>query len=101
MTYEFNGEENKIQKECRAFALKQELGVGKIYKHRKVKKDTKSLKAGDLQRVIYSNMPPSCFIYNDDVMNDKARKEILDKLDLNWYIEKIYSELNKFINGGK
>lgn len=97
MTY--NGE--KVQSVCRAFALRKDKGTGVLGKWTRVKKPTKSLKVGDLKYSKYPAIPENTFIYNNDIRTEEAISEINDKIDYEWYIDKIYDALAKFVGAKK
>lgn len=79
----------KIQSPSRAFALKSNSSSGMVYKHGINKK------SGKISQSKVSNLPNSVFIYNKDITN--AYEELKDKIDYNYYVERIYERIGEFI----
>lgn len=74
---------------CRAFAWNDKGFTGMLNKHKnKQGKDS-------ISKV--SNLPDSVFIYNKDLFTEEAKKEIVEKIDYNYYITRIYERLAEFI----
>ena len=79
----------KIQSPSRAFALKSNSASGMVYKHGINKKSGKESKAK------VSNLPDNVFIYNKDITT--AYNELKDKIDYNYYVNRIYERVGEFI----
>ena len=75
---------------CRAFAYNNKKTTGMIYKYKTAK--------GKLSRAKVSNLPPSVFIHNQSILDEKAIKEIQSQIDYDYYIKRIYEKVETFIN---
>lgn len=84
-----NNEINRytVQNINRAFALNDKNIVGMIYK---MKNDGKKTKV--------SNLPNSVFIHNESILDDKIINELKEKIDYEYYINRIYERINEFID---
>lgn len=80
---------NRVQNVNRAFALKHECGKGMLYKRRKLGKTTK---------VKIGSIPDSVFVYNKDIHDEAAVKEIQSKIDYQYYVTRAYEVIQQFID---
>lgn len=71
-----------MQKINRVFALKDEIDHSVVFK---MKNDKPNKIAG---------LPNNCFVYNEDIR--ESPQEVLDKIDYNFYIQRIYERINEF-----
>ena len=83
-----NGEINtlKLQKVNRAFASNSKEIIGMIYK-RKFE--------GKVQKAKVSNLPDNIFVYNESIKDNL--EELINKIDYDYYINRIYERINEFI----
>lgn len=72
----------------RAFAMKDKSKFGMIYKC-KLEGKTKKNKI--------QNLPPSVFIHNNEILSDKAVDSLIDKIDYQYYVDRIYERIAEFI----
>ena len=79
----------KLQPVSRAFAMKDENKIGMIYKQRQTGKTT---------RAKISNLPDSVFVYNNEILSEKAVNKLVDKIDYSYYIKRGYERILEFIN---
>ena len=75
----------------RAFALKSDEYIGMIYKKRHVEEKNKPSKAK------IANLPDSVFVYNDEILSDKAVEYLHTQIDFDYYINRIYERLKEFV----
>lgn len=75
----------KLQSTNRAFAMKQSEGFGMVYKRKWT---------GEQAKV--SNLPDSVFVYNDEILSDKAVDELIDRIDYDYYIKRAYERILEF-----
>ena len=61
-----------------------------IYKYKTFK--------GKLSRAKVANLPPSVFIHNQSILDEKAIKEIQSQMDYDYYIKRIYEKIETFID---
>lgn len=83
--------ENKIERISdlnRAFALKFDGSINMIYKY----KD----RNGKLSKTKLSNVPDNLFIYNDNILNEDTIKELQQKIDYQFYVDRAYKKINEF-----
>jgi len=81
LTFEKDGEVTRLQNVNRCFASKT---PGLIYKNKGTKHN------------LYQNLPDSVFIYNNEILSDKAIDELINKIDFNYYIKRAYERINEF-----
>ena len=81
LTFEKENYVVKLQKVNRCFASKEE---GMIYKNKQNKHDK------------YQNLPEQVFIYNDEILSDKAIDDVMEKIDYKYYIRRAYERINEF-----
>lgn len=79
----------RVQNVNRAFALKPECGRGMLYKRRKAGKTTK---------VKMQSIPDSVFVFNGDIHEENAIKEIQSKIDYQYYINRAYEVIQQFVD---
>ena len=72
----------------RAFALKGNI-QGIVYKH----KDSK----GKHLKAKVANLPDSVFIYDNEILSEEAVKNVTEKLNYQFYINRIYERIGEFI----
>ena len=88
-TYNDNHVEvEQLQHVNRAFALKSDEYRGMIYKRKYEGKVTKTKIAC---------LPDSVFVYNDDIRNDNIIKQLQEKINYQYYIDRIYERIYEFI----
>lgn len=73
----------------RAFALKPCEYIGMIYK----KKNDTSAK---VTRAKVANLPDSVFVYNNEILSDKAVNTVKQSIDYNYYTNRIYERIREF-----
>ena len=81
----------KLQNVNRAFALKSKVLSGMIYKRRK---------EGKLQKAKVSNLPPSVFVYNENIKSVRSEAEFWELvriIDYDYYIKRAYERIEEFI----
>ena len=93
MTYvtediEGNKTSTKLQNVNRVFALKSTKYVGMVYKYKNEKKGVKKAKV--------SNLPDSVFVYNDEILSDKAANELGEMIDWQYYADRAYERIATF-----
>lgn len=76
---------------CRVFAYKSNSEYGMVYKH----KDS----YGKHSKSKISNLPDNVFIYNYDIMSEQGKREVADKIDYQYYIDRIYERIGEFVLG--
>lgn len=81
-----NVEVKRVQHINRAFPMISSNIVGKLYK---MKSNGRS--------AIVSNMPESCFVYNNEVISDEAFEKIHSKIDWQYYVDRTYERIKEFI----
>lgn len=74
---------------CRVFAYKSSSELGMVYKH----KDS----YGKHSKNKISNLPDNVFIYNYDITTEQGKKEIKEKIDYQYYIDRIYERIGEFV----
>lgn len=79
----------KLQPVTRAFAMKDENKIGMIYKKKYAGKTTKAK---------VSNLPGSVFVYNDEIISEKAINKLTTEIDYSYYIRRGYERILEFIN---
>jgi len=94
MTYEVTKEDGTIIKEDipninRAFALKSN-NVGMIYKYK--------YRNGKLSRTKVACLPNSVFVYNDEILSNETVEKLVDKIDWQYYVNRIYERIQEFVN---
>lgn len=80
----------EIQSPSRVFAYKSNTESGMIYKHGINKK------SGKISKAKVSNLPDNVFIYNNSIIG--KYEELKDKIDWQYYIDRIYEKIEKFIS---
>lgn len=83
-------ETDRLQGVNRAFALFDKKKIGMIYKY----KD----RNGKLSKAKVSNLPDSVFVYDDEIISEKAKQIILEKLNIYYYEDRIYERIYEFID---
>lgn len=79
----------KLQGVNRAFPSKNKNIIGMIYKHKD--RDGKHMKAK------VANLPPNVFVYDGEIVSEKAINELIEKIDYQYYIDRSYEKLGEFI----
>ena len=74
---------------CRVFAYKSSSELGMVYKH----KDS----YGKHSKAKISNLPDNVFIYNYDITTEQGKKDIAEKIDYQYYIDRIYERIGEFV----
>lgn len=85
---EGNKTSTKLQNVNRVFALKPTNYVGMVYKYKNEKKGVKKAKV--------SNLPDSVFVYNDEILSDKAANELGELIDWQYYADRAYERIATF-----
>ncbi len=80
----------EIQSPSRVFAYKSNTESGMVYKHGINKK------SGKISKAKVSNLPDNVFIYNSSIIG--KYEELKDKIDWQYYIDRIYEKIEKFIS---
>ena len=83
-----------VQSISRAFALKQDVGTGIVYK-------VKELDDGKTKQSKIACSPENEIIYNDEILSDEAKEALSDVIDWQWYIDRIYERITEFIRWPK
>lgn len=78
-----------VQAVNRAFALKSNKVRGMLYKRKHSGKVTKSK---------VPNLPDSVFIYDDEILSDEAVQKLADKIDYQYYVDRIYERILEFVS---
>lgn len=92
LEYEINNLENqekeikKLQNVNRAFAYNSNEKQGMIYKVKSNKRDK------------FQSLPSNIFVYNNEILSAKAIKEIQQKINYQYYIDRAYERISEFIN---
>ena len=73
----------------RAFAWNDKHFTGMVYKY----KD----RDGKIAKAKVSNLPPSVFLYDDDIRSEEVAKELSKKIDYDYYVYRIYERCTEFI----
>lgn len=81
-------ETTRLQAVNRAFAMKNDDFTGMLYKYKTAGKTTKAK---------IPSLPDSVFVYNDEILSDKAIDEILPEIDFDYYIRRAYERISEFI----
>lgn len=79
----------KLHNVTRAFAMKDDDFSGMIYKCKEGEKSAHN-------RV--QNLPPSVFVYDNEILSDEAVNSLTKKIDYDYYVDRIYERLTEFIN---
>lgn len=74
----------------RAFALFNQTKIGMIYKYK--------YRNNKLLRAKVSNLPDSVFVYDNEIMSDSIRNELINKINLCYYEDRIYERIYEFID---
>jgi hypothetical protein len=81
--------QERIDSPARVFAWNSTEMNGMIYKHKDI------VGGGKTEKV--SNLPPSVFVWNTEIMSDDAYSEISKKIDYNYYVTRIYDRIGEFV----
>lgn len=73
----------------RAFAWNDKHSTGMVYKY----KD----RDGKVAKAKVSNLPPSVFLYDEDIRSEEVAKELSKKIDYDYYVYRIYERCTEFI----
>lgn len=73
----------------RVFAWNDPTKSGMVYKYKNVDGKTKKAKI--------SNLPPSVFLYDDDIRSEEVSKELSEKIDYDYYVGRIYERCTEFV----
>ena len=79
----------KLQGVNRVFAFKDREKLGMIYKYK--------VRDGKTSKAKIANLPVSVFVYNDEILSNKAIKEVSEKIDYNYYIKRACEKILDFI----
>lgn len=79
----------KIDNICRVFAYNSQNEMAMIYKHK--------TKNGKHSQAKISNLPDNIFVYNYNITTEKAINEITQKIDFQYYIDRIYERIAEFV----
>lgn len=79
----------KLQSVNRAFAMNDENKIGMVYKGKY---------SGKTTRAKVSNLPDSVFIYNDEVLSEKAVNKLVDMIDYSYYLKRGRERILEFID---
>ena len=81
-------ESKQVQNVNRVFASKDE-SVGHLYKvktlNNKLKKDS------------VANLPDNIFVYDGEILSEKVVKELSQKIDYNYYVDRSYKKIAEFL----
>ena len=80
----------RLQGINRCFALKDNNKIGMIYKHKD--NGDKHLKSK------ISNLPPSVFVYDNEILSKEAIDKLVPMIDYQYYIDRSYERIAEFIN---
>lgn len=81
--------EYDIQSPSRVFAYNCNKNYGMVYKHKQSKKGIKTSKVASL--------PDNVFVWNDEVLSEEAYEKIADKINWQYYIDRIYERIGEFL----
>lgn len=86
------GEEKKevLQNINRAFASNDTNVVSTVVKYKK--NDDGTVKKSKI-----SNLPERVFVYNSEILSDKAIDELIPRIDFDYYVNRIWQRLGEFI----
>lgn len=80
----------RLQGVNRAFALFNQTKIGMIYKYK--------YRNNKLSRAKVSNLPDSVFVYDNEIMSDSAKNELINKINLCYYEDRIYERIYEFLD---
>lgn len=83
--YMGNTKITKLQGINRVFAYNNKNVVGMIYKYK------------GKSKVKVSNLPPSVFVYDNEILSDESKNYLCKLIDYNYYVQRIYERINEFI----
>lgn len=78
-----------IKSPSRVFASNKQFSQGMVYKHT----DNKGIK----KRNKYPSLPPNVFVYNKEILSNEAIDSLVDQIDWNYYVERIYRQLGTLL----
>lgn len=73
----------------RAFPKKFDGTISMIYKHKDVR--------GKHSKTKISNLPDNIFVYNDEILSKKANEKLLNIINFDYYIDRIYERIKEFV----
>lgn len=79
----------KLQNVNRVFAMNDENKQGMIYKLKN--------RNGKISKSRFSSLPDSVFVYNNEILSDKTKVYLLNKIDYNYYIIRSYERIMEFL----
>ena len=79
----------QIKSPSRVFASSLEFSYGTVAKHMEKNGIKKSNK--------YPSLPPSVFVHNGDINNNDAIDSLVDQIDYDYYVQRIYEQLGKLL----
>lgn len=79
----------KLSGHDRAFASNDLKIIGSIIKYKNAN--------GKLTKARISNLPPNVFIYNNEILSDSVYNKLKNKIDYQYYINRIYERCSEFI----
>ena len=79
----------EIPSPSRVFANKDTKNVGMVYKHKEA--------FGKKSKAKVASLPPTVFVYNNCVTSQESYDIIKDKIDYQYYIDRIYERIGEFI----
>lgn len=84
-----SGEESvyRLQNVNRAFAMKNDMMTGMIYKKKLVGKNGKPSSAS------YQNLPDSVFVHNNEILSEETVNELVEKIDYQYYVNRAYEKI--------
>ena len=80
----------RLQGVDRAFAYNSTEEVGMIYKYKREFN-------GMLKKSKVSNLPSNVFVFNENILDEKNKQEIMSKLNYDYYIGRIYERLGEMV----
>ena len=87
-----DGEEIKyrLQNVNRAFASNSKDEIGTIIKYKQ--------NEDKLKRARVQSLPSNVFVYNTDIRSEEIINQLVDKIDYQYYIDRIYERLGEFVD---
>ena len=78
-----------IQSPSRCFAKKDCSTIGTIYKHKE------SNGKHSVQKL--QSVPENVLIWNGEILSDEAVKTLVDQIDYDFYVKRIYKRIKEFL----
>lgn len=90
-TFDLNNnliKEEELQGINRVFASKEFNTISLIYKHK--------ISNNKHTKAIVANLPDNIFVYDEDILNEEAIKNLKNKINWSYYINRIYERILEF-----